>query len=147
MLAHPLEAGDLVGMQPADWRAEWKWDGIRVQLVATEGGRRLYSRGAEDISGAFPEIIEAMDFHAVLDGELLVVRDGQAAPFAHLQQRLNRKVVSAAHNGGVSRRVSGCTICCSRRPRTCVRSRSMYGERGWRRGTRERARHGWIYRN
>jgi DNA ligase 1 len=94
MLAHPLEAGDLVGMQPADWRAEWKWDGIRVQLVATEGGRRLYSRGAEDISGAFPEIVGAMDFHAVLDGELLVVRDGQAAPFAHLQQRLNRKVVS-----------------------------------------------------
>jgi DNA ligase 1 len=95
MLAHPLEAADLAGMQPTDWRAEWKWDGIRVQLVATEGGRRLYSRGAEDISGAFPEIIDAMDFHAVLDGELLVVRDGQAAPFAHLQQRLNRKIVSA----------------------------------------------------
>ena len=43
----------------------------------------------------FPEILEAMDFHAVLDGELLVVRDGQVAPFADLQQRLNRKVVSA----------------------------------------------------
>ena len=54
MLAHPLEMADIAGMQPADWRAEWKWDGIRVQLVATEGGRRLYSRGAEDISGAFP---------------------------------------------------------------------------------------------
>ncbi len=95
MLAHPLEAADIAGMQPDDWRAEWKWDGIRVQLVATEGGRRLYSRGAEDISGAFPEILEAMDFHAVLDGELLVVRDGQVAPFGDLQQRLNRKVVSA----------------------------------------------------
>src|SRR5271165_2890537 len=95
MLVHPLEAGDIASLQPADWRAEWKWDGIRVQLVATEGGRRLYSRGAEDISGAFPEIVEAMDFHAVLDGELLVVRDGQVAPFADLQQRLNRKVVSA----------------------------------------------------
>ena len=95
MLAHPLEAEDLAGMQPADWRAEWKWDGIRVQLVATEGGRRLYSRGADDISGAFPEIVEAMDFHAVLDGELLVMREGQVAPFADLQQRLNRKVVSA----------------------------------------------------
>ena len=95
MLAHPLEAEDLAGMQPAEWRAEWKWDGIRVQLVATEGGRRLYSRGADDISVAFPEIVEAMDFHAVLDGELLVIRDGQVAPFADLQQRLNRKVVSA----------------------------------------------------
>src|ERR1700722_19570354 len=76
MLAHPLEATDIAALHPEDWRAEWKWDGIRVQLVATAGGRRLYSRGAEDISGAFPEILEAMDFHAVLDGELLVVRDG-----------------------------------------------------------------------
>ena len=66
----------------------------RVQLVATTGGRRLYSRGADDISGAFPEIVEAMDFHAVLDGELLVIRDGIVAPFADLQQRLNRKAVS-----------------------------------------------------
>jgi DNA ligase-1 len=95
MLAHPLEVADIAALEPRDWRAEWKWDGIRVQLVSTEGGRRLYSRGAEDISGAFPEIIEAMDFHAVLDGELLVIRDGQTAPFADLQQRLNRKVVSA----------------------------------------------------
>jgi DNA ligase-1 len=100
MLAHPLEPADLAALDPADWRAEWKWDGIRVQIVATAGGRRLYSRGAEDISPAFPEILEAMDFHAVLDGELLVLRDGPdgvaAAPFADLQQRLNRKVVTQA---------------------------------------------------
>ncbi|HEX4171434.1 MAG TPA: cisplatin damage response ATP-dependent DNA ligase [Acetobacteraceae bacterium] len=94
MLAHPLEDSDVASLQPADWRAEWKWDGIRVQLVATEGGLRLYSRSADDISSAFPEIVQAMDFHAVLDGELLVIRDGQVAPFADLQQRLNRKVVS-----------------------------------------------------
>jgi DNA ligase-1 len=94
MLAHPLEAADLVALQPEDWRAEWKWDGIRIQMVATGGGRRLYSRGADDISGAFPEIVNAMDFEAVLDGELLVVRDGVVAPFADLQQRLNRKMVS-----------------------------------------------------
>jgi DNA ligase 1 len=94
MLAHPLEAADLAALQPEDWRAEWKWDGIRIQMVATGGGRRLYSRGADDISGAFPEIVDAMDFEAVLDGELLVVRDGVAAPFADLQQRLNRKMVS-----------------------------------------------------
>jgi DNA ligase-1 len=94
MLAHPLEAGDIAGMRPEEWRAEWKWDGIRVQLVATAGGRRLYSRGAEDISVAFPEVVGAMDFDAVLDGELLVMRNGQVAPFADLQQRLNRKVVS-----------------------------------------------------
>ena len=95
MLAHPLESSDIAALNPMDWRAEWKWDGIRVQLVATAGGRRLYSRGAEDISGAFPEIVDAMDFHAVLDGELLVLRDGEVAPFADLQQRLNRKSVTA----------------------------------------------------
>ncbi len=95
MLAQPLEAPDLAALDPAAFRAEWKWDGIRVQLVATPGGRRIYSRGAEDVSGAFPEIAEAMDFQAVLDGELLVVRDGKVAPFADLQQRLNRKAPTA----------------------------------------------------
>jgi DNA ligase-1 len=95
MLAHPLEPADLAALQPSDWRAEWKWDGIRVQLVATASGRRLYSRGADDISAAFPEIVGAMDFQAVLDGELLVIRDGEVAPFADLQQRLNRKTVGA----------------------------------------------------
>jgi DNA ligase-1 len=94
MLAHPLEAPDIAALHPPDWRAEWKWDGIRVQLVATTGGRRLFSRGADDISAAFPEIVAAMDFHAVLDGELLVLRDGEVAPFADLQQRLNRKIVT-----------------------------------------------------
>ena len=94
MLAHPLELADIPALQPEDWRAEWKWDGIRVQLVSTPGGRRLYSRGADDISAAFPEVVEAMRFHAVLDGELLVLRDGRPAPFADLQQRLNRKAVT-----------------------------------------------------
>jgi DNA ligase-1 len=94
MLAHPLEAQDIAALQPQDWRAEWKWDGIRVQLVATQGGRRIYSRGAEDISGTFPELLAAMAFHAVLDGELLVIRNDTVAPFADLQQRLNRKTVT-----------------------------------------------------
>jgi DNA ligase-1 len=95
MLAHPLEEPDLAGLDPAAHRAEWKWDGIRVQLSATTGGRRIWSRGAEDISRVFPEIVDAMDFTAVVDGELLVMRDGIVAPFADLQQRLNRKVVTA----------------------------------------------------
>ena len=95
MLAHPLDAADLAALRAEDWRAEWKWDGIRVQLTAGPGGKRLWSRGGEDISAAFPEILAAMDFHAVLDGELLVIRDGAVAPFADLQQRLNRKTVTA----------------------------------------------------
>ncbi|MCK8783884.1 cisplatin damage response ATP-dependent DNA ligase [Roseomonas sp. NAR14] len=94
MLAHPLEDADIAALDPAQWRAEWKWDGIRVQLSAAAGGRRLWSRGGEDVSGAFPEIVEAMEFHGVLDGELLVIRDGAVAPFADLQQRLNRKAVT-----------------------------------------------------
>ena len=94
MLAHPLEAADVAALRPEEWRAEWKWDGIRVQLSAGPGGKRIWSRGGEEISGAFPEIVEAMAFDAVLDGELLVVRDGVVAPFADLQQRLNRKAVT-----------------------------------------------------
>jgi DNA ligase-1 len=94
MLAHPLEERDFAALDAAEWRAEWKWDGIRVQLTAGPGGRRIWSRGGEDISAAFPEITAAMTFHAVADGELLVVRDGAVAPFSDLQQRLNRKTVS-----------------------------------------------------
>ena len=94
MLAHPLEDADLAALRHEEWRAEWKWDGIRVQVVAGPGGARLFSRGGEDVSGAFPEIVAGLGFHAVLDGELLVVRQGEVAPFADLQQRLNRKSVT-----------------------------------------------------
>jgi len=96
MLAHPLEEADLRALDERAYVAEWKWDGIRVQVSATPGGRRLWSRSGEDVSPTFPEMVEAMDFHAVLDGELLVIRDGEVAPFADLQQRLNRKVVTRA---------------------------------------------------
>ena len=91
MLAHPLDDADVATLVPGDWRAEWKWDGIRVQLTAGPGGRRIWSRGSEDVSAAFPDIGAAMDFHAVLDGELLVMRGAEVAPFSDLQQRLNRK--------------------------------------------------------
>ena len=96
MLAHPIEPKELASMDCSAYRAEWKWDGIRVQLVATPQGKRIYSRAADDISAAFPEILDAMTFHAVLDGELLVIREGKIAPFSDLQQRLNRKNVPPA---------------------------------------------------
>ena len=94
MLAHPLEADsvDLV-----DYAAEWKWDGIRIQIVGTGRETRLYSRAGDDISGSFPEIAEAFAGHAVLDGELLVrgeFQGGEAASFNALQQRLGRKAVT-----------------------------------------------------
>ena len=95
MLASPLEDEDIAALDASIYRAEWKWDGIRVQLVAKGGECRIYSRTGDDIGPAFPDMLEAMDFDAVLDGELLVTRDGVVAPFNDLQQRLNRKAVTA----------------------------------------------------
>ena len=94
LLAHPIEREELTKLDPADFRAEWKWDGIRVQIASSGATKRLYSRAGEDISGAFPDIVEAIDFEGVFDGELLVRRDEAIAPFNDLQQRLNRKTVT-----------------------------------------------------
>jgi len=98
MLSHAIEATDFPALDPADFTAEWKWDGIRVQAVAGEadGKRvaRLYSRTGEDVSGAFPDLVEALDFNGAIDGELLILRDGRVQSFNVLQQRLNRKTVT-----------------------------------------------------
>src|SRR6187431_560047 len=97
MLAHALE--DTV-LDLADYVAEWKWDGIRMQLVHAGGETRLYSRTGDDITHSFPEMAEALTIPAVLDGELLVRgshqggESGGAASFNALQQRLGRKLVS-----------------------------------------------------
>ena len=108
MLAHPLDEGRV---DLAEYAAEWKWDGIRIQLVhvANEAGgdTRLYSRTGDDISGSFPDIAAAFSTRAVLDGELLVrgeaqganAHGGAAASFNALQQRLGRKNVSAKVQG------------------------------------------------
>ena len=95
MLANPLDTGDLDSFSPSDFVAEWKWDGIRVQLNAGGGSASLYSRTGEDIGESFPDIIEVPGLDAVIDGELLVVRDGTVAGFNDLQQRLGRKSVGA----------------------------------------------------
>jgi len=79
MLAQPLEEDNLTVLDPRDYLAEWKWDGIRVQLVARSGERRLYSRSGDDIAAAFPDIIEAVPDGVTLDGELLVIRGGEIA--------------------------------------------------------------------
>jgi DNA ligase-1 len=91
MLAQPLEDADIAGLDPRDYLAEWKWDGIRVQLVARAAEKRLYSRSGDDIGPAFPDICSVIPADVTLDGELLVVREGEVAPFNDLQQRLNRK--------------------------------------------------------
>jgi DNA ligase 1 len=94
MLAQPLDDADLAALDSRDYLAEWKWDGIRVQLVSRGGEKRLYSRSGDEIGSAFPDILIAMPEEVTLDGELLVVRGGEAAPFNDLQQRLNRKITS-----------------------------------------------------
>ena len=96
MLAQAIdEAVTSPSYAAADYAAEWKWDGIRVQAVHEGGQRRLYTRTGDDIPHTFPDVLAALDFEGVIDGELLVIRDGQVAPFADLQQRLNRKTVDA----------------------------------------------------
>lgn len=96
MLSTGTDLEDLASLSPADFIAEWKWDGIRVQAVNDKGTRRLYSRTGEDISGSFPDVIEALNFDGVLDGELLVKRGDSVAPFGDLQKRLGRKKVGKA---------------------------------------------------
>jgi DNA ligase-1 len=121
MLAHAIEDTDFANLSAADFIAEWKWDGIRVQAVSGRDGRgnmlaRLYSRSGEDITKSFPDLLPSLHLqdssdlehdasrkplhtfrhHApfAIDGELLVVRDGRVQSFNVLQQRLNRKIVS-----------------------------------------------------
>jgi DNA ligase 1 len=94
MLSHALEDKDWAALDLAEFSAEWKWDGIRVQIVAAGGEARLYSRTGDDIGQSFPDVTSGLNFNAVLDGELLVVRNGEVAPFNDLQQRLNRKGVT-----------------------------------------------------
>jgi DNA ligase-1 len=96
MLAQAIdETSDFARYAAQDYAAEWKWDGIRVQAANEKGQRRLYSRTGEDIAAAFPDVLEALTFDGVVDGELLIFNSGHAAPFGDLQQRLNRKAADA----------------------------------------------------
>jgi DNA ligase-1 len=98
MLAHALDQPDLAALDPAEFMAEWKWDGIRVQAVAAsrDGGAigRLYSRTGENISKSFPDLVDALRLPGAIDGELLIMRDHRVQSFNVLQQRLNRKTVT-----------------------------------------------------
>jgi DNA ligase 1 len=100
MLAHAIENTDFATLSAADFIAEWKWDGIRVQAVSGRDARghmvaRLYSRSGEDITKSFPDLLPSLHLPGAIDGELLVLRDGRVQTFNVLQQRLNRKIVSS----------------------------------------------------
>lgn len=96
-LAHPLPATYEVGFDSAAYRCEWKWDGIRAQLIRRNGTTFLWSRGEELLAGRFPEIEHASSQLAdgtVLDGEILAWHDQRPLPFSELQRRIQRKSVS-----------------------------------------------------
>ena len=99
MLSHPIEDDEFQKLNLDDYQIEYKWDGIRVQLVRSFEVVALYSRTGDDISHTFPDLVEAAlavpEDEFVLDGELLAFKDGAVLPFNDLQQRLNRKTVSA----------------------------------------------------
>src|SRR5262245_6097226 len=93
-LASPLEDPVQTLGARSDWFVEWKWDGIRAQLVRRAGGVHLWSRGEELITHRFPEIVAAatrLPDGTVLDGEVLAFRDDRPLPFSELQQRIGRQ--------------------------------------------------------
>lgn len=98
-LASPLEEEPATLGPASDWLAEWKWDGIRSQIIRREGKCFIWSRGEDLVTERFPEIVVAamcLPDGVVLDGELVVWRDGAIRPFAELQQRIGRKKLTPA---------------------------------------------------
>lgn len=96
-LAHPLEGSPEDLGEVKDWQVEWKWDGIRAQLIRRQGQSFLWSRGEELVTERYPEILtvaEMLPDGTVIDGELLPWKDGAPLPFAQLQRRIGRKTLS-----------------------------------------------------
>lgn len=95
-LAYALENEPETLGEIAEWQVEWKWDGIRAQLIRRQGETFIWSRGEELVTDRYPEVAaaaEQLPDGTVLDGELLAWKDGQVRPFAHLQRRIGRKKV------------------------------------------------------
>ena len=97
-LASPLEGEPQALAERAAWLAEWKWDGIRSQLIRRQGRCFIWSRGEDLITERFPELVDAamsLPEGVVLDGELVASKNGSVQPFAELQQRIGRKKLTA----------------------------------------------------
>lgn len=98
-LAYALDSKPENLGSPNEWQAEWKWDGIRGQIVKRNGELFIWSRGEELVTDQFPELhflVEELKDGTVLDGEILSVKDDKVLPFSTLQQRLNRKTINKA---------------------------------------------------
>lgn len=97
-LAHQIEGGPEELGDISEWQAEWKWDGIRAQVIKRGGEVFIWSRGEDLITERFPEIataVAALPDGTVIDGEILPWRDGRVLPFTELQRRIGRKNLSA----------------------------------------------------
>lgn len=97
-LAYPVEDGPETLGQPAEWHAEWKWDGIRGQVILRSGTWSVWSRGEELMTDKFPEFDAwrmRLPDGTVLDGEIMAMRDGKPLPFSLLQTRIGRTRLSA----------------------------------------------------
>lgn len=97
-LAAPLDKPPESLGEPADWSIEWKWDGIRGQVIQREGGVYIWSRGEELVTERFPELEaegKKLPSGTVLDGEILAWHEGQPLPFHELQKRIGRKKLDA----------------------------------------------------
>ncbi|MGO4800409.1 ATP-dependent DNA ligase [Pseudomonas sp. W22_MBD1_FP4] len=95
-LSQPVEQFDALLGSPADWQVEWKWDGIRAQVVKREGRLWVWSRGEELVTDRFPELhslVSGLPDGTVIDGEIVVWKES-VQPFALLQQRIGRKTLS-----------------------------------------------------
>ena len=97
MLANPINEHDFQNLNPEKFIAEWKWDGIRVQIIINKNTVKIFSRTGDDITKSFPEINIDQKHMIVVDGELLVGENYIPMTFNSLQQRLNRKNVSPKH--------------------------------------------------
>ena len=87
----PSTLGDI-----ADWQAEWKWDGIRSQLIRRGGRTYMWTRGEELVTDRYPELLalgDTLPEGTVIDGEILPWKDGVVLPFAQLQKRIGRKTI------------------------------------------------------
>lgn len=96
-LAYPLEGDPASLGKPEDWQAEWKWDGIRGQLIKRNDALYVWSRGEELVTEKFPEyktLLTTLPNGVVLDGEIIPAIDGKPLPFAQLQTRIGRKNIS-----------------------------------------------------
>lgn len=95
MLSHPLNDDDLTKLDPSEFAVEKKFDGIRIQAICTKDKKGLFTRTGEDISHAFPDLLTTFTGNVVLDGELVIQNAEGICSFNELQQRLNRKKISA----------------------------------------------------